>query len=126
MALRERLLRVPSHEALEAVVKEMHLQSRALQALPPARLWPERFKRTWEEACADFTAQLKAALDDGSELARLQIVLDFNGQSAAPAHGGREDEAGPQEANRPVGDIPDPLPSSERANPQQEAAKRRA
>ena len=45
-ALRERLLRVPSHEALEAVVKEMHLQSRALQALPPARLWPEHFKRT--------------------------------------------------------------------------------
>ncbi len=75
---RERLLRLPSHEALEALVNEMHLQSSALRALPPAGLWPEHSKRSWEEACAEFTAQLKAALDDGSELATLQIVLDFS------------------------------------------------
>jgi len=127
-ALRERLLRVPSHEALEALVKEMHLQSRALRALPPARLWPEHFKRSWEEACADFTAQLKAALDDGSELATLQIVLDFNELPCRVLLPLMEEEKKQvhKKADRPPGAIPDPLPSSERANPQQEAAKRRA
>ena len=76
-ALRERLDRMPTDEELLPTLIEMHQQSRALRALPPARLWSPHWVARWTEACQGFTPCLKAALDDGSDLAMLQCVLDL-------------------------------------------------
>ena len=131
-ALRERLVSVPSDAELEVIAKELHLQSRPLHALPPARLWPAHFTRSWLEATQDFTAQLKAALDDGSDLAMLQIVLDFSELTSRvflpllEEDKKKKEKQAEKSKDTPTSTIPDPLPNSERVNPQQEAAKKRA
>jgi hypothetical protein len=108
----------------------MHLESRLLTKIPPARLWPAHYKRRWREVCSDFTGELKAALDDGSDLALLQIFLDLLELPLVafqPLLLEKEQQTAERDSLycKPPPLIPDPLPN-EGGRPEQRAAVKRA
>lgn len=122
-ARRCRLTTTPSDAELRTLLSSMHSQSRKLRALPPSKLWPLHWVEAWQQACKDFTPHLREALDDGSELALLQALLDLldlPGHVLLPLLNQQTEH--PRAARPPPG-IPDPLPQSQ---PAQLAAKKRA
>ena len=124
-AVREPLTALPSEDALVDILKSMHVDSRILCRLPPARLWPSHFKRHWREQTKAFTPRLKAALDDGSELALLQILLDLLELPLLTFQEPLTCERTPASKNTPPPAIPDPLPNAA-SRPEHKAAVKRA
>ena len=79
------------------------------------------------EACKEYTPRMRTALDDGSDMATLQCVVDLLEMPTrvfVPLLEEREEQQrkrGPKV--RPPPDIPDPLGAGAGSTPRQEAAK---
>ena len=121
---------MPSNDELHSRMQDLHQQSRRLHALPPSRLWPTHWTRAWTDTCTAFAPLLKAGLDSQSDLVKLQTLLDFlelPSRVFCPLLEERQLQHERRDALQPPPScIPDPLPSSECAIPEQVAAEKRA
>jgi hypothetical protein len=72
------LLNMPSeHETVE-LAKVLYRESRPLRALRPSHMWTDHQTNTWVRACALLGSHITAAIEDGSDLALMQAILDLH------------------------------------------------
>ena len=72
-----RLSTLPTAEGLRNIMATLHEASRPLAHLPPTKLWPRHLTLRWTQACTQFRAVLRAALDGEDELRLMQTTLDL-------------------------------------------------